>query len=80
MKNNVTRQNHHETSNRIPENVALKLCEEIYDENKRKKVGIWKVQCHFCRTTAKDDQREFCIFANGMNRGCPQVNRRYDLV
>jgi len=62
----------------IPKEVALQLCEEIREENSRKLFSIWKTQCFFCYRTAQGDPERLCIFAHELNRGCPQVNRRYE--
>jgi len=54
----------------IPKDVALQLCNEIREENARKKFSFGKMFCHFCKGS--------CVFANEQNRGCWRVNKRYD--
>jgi hypothetical protein len=62
----------------IPYDTALELCDEICEENGRKLFSIWKTQCFFCYRTAQGDPQRLCIFAHDLNRGYPQVNRRYE--
>jgi len=64
--------------NKIPRDIALQLCNEIREENARKTFGTGKMQCHFCYKFGKDNPERLCIFANEQNRGCSQVNKRYD--
>ena len=63
--------------NTIPREVALELCTKIREENMGKLFGIGKTQCSFCYKLAKDDRSKLCIFANEANRGCTQINKRY---
>ncbi|MEM2872937.1 MAG: hypothetical protein QXD82_02075 [Nitrososphaerales archaeon] len=63
---------------KIPREIALELCNEIRRENSRKKFGIGKTQCSFCYELARDNPSRLCIFTNELNRGCSQVNKRYD--
>ena len=57
----------------IPKEVALKLCEQVRMKLSKKKISIWKTQCHFCKkfSDKKNDQTHLCIFAREDNRGCP---------
>jgi hypothetical protein len=64
----------------IPKDTALKLCEEIREENNRKKFGSGKMMCWGCIKATKDDVKGRCVFANELNRGCYQVNARYDKI
>ncbi len=57
---------------------AIELCEIIRSENKKKKISMWKAMCYFCAKAAGDDITHRCICANEENRGCTQVNKRYD--
>ena len=59
---------------------AVELCESIREENKKKRFSIWKVMCYFCMKAAKDDIKKRCICANSKNRGCTQVNKRFDKI
>jgi len=36
------------------------------------------MQCSVCYKLGRDDPHRLCIFANEQNRGCTQVNKRYD--
>lgn len=62
----------------IPTEIALKLCNEIREENARKRLGFGKTQCQFCYRFGKEKTERLCIFGNEQNRGCQQVNKRYD--
>jgi len=68
--------------NMIPKEIALKLCEEIRKENARKRFSFGKLQCRFCYKFNKDNPElsSRCIFGNEQNRGCWQVNKRYDAL
>jgi len=61
----------------IPRELALTLCKEIREENKRKRFGFGKMQCSGCYWAARDDLSKLCIFGNEKNRGCQLVNKRY---
>jgi len=59
----------------VPWEIVLKLCEEIREENSRKKLRFLSfraLQCQGCETFSKGDPAKMCI-ANG----CSLVNARY---
>ena len=62
----------------IDRNMAIELCEKVRAENKKKKISIWKAMCYFCIKAAKGDPTKRCLCANEENRGCTQVNKRFD--
>ncbi|MCK4380025.1 MAG: hypothetical protein KAW51_02735 [Candidatus Lokiarchaeota archaeon] len=64
----------------IPEEVALQICEEVRERNKKKKLSFAKVQCWGCMkySLKKNDIRHRCIFAEENNRGCHLVNKIFD--
>ncbi len=62
----------------IPKDIALQLCEEIREESARKKFGSGKMMCWGCIKATKDNIKGRCVFANELNRGCSQINKRYD--
>jgi hypothetical protein len=62
----------------ISKDEALRLCETIRRENEAKRISLWKIQCVFCQRFAGGDPGKLCYAANERNRGCPQVNKRYD--
>jgi len=64
----------------IPKDIALQLCEEIQKENARKKFGSGKMMCWGGIKATKDNVEGRCVFANEQNRGCYQVNARYDKI
>ena len=64
----------------IPEEVALQICEEVRELNKKKKFSFTKVQCWGCMkySQKKNDIRHRCIFSEENNRGCHLVNKIFD--
>ena len=61
----------------IPAEVALRLCEEIRQVNGGKWYtfnGLW---CWGCARFSPSPEKR-CFAATPENRGCSQVNRRYD--
>lgn len=64
--------------NAISREDALRLCSEVRHENAKKLFGAGKMQCSVCYKLGKDNPDHLCIFANEQNRGCTQVNERYD--
>ncbi len=64
------------TVEEIPREVAIKLCNEIQAENKRKRFPLGRLQCWGCRKYAKGDVEKMCLSSEG---GCSLVNKRYRL-
>ena len=64
------------TVEEIPREVAIKLCNEIQAENKRKRFSKERLQCWGCCKYAKGDIEKMCISGKG---GCNLVNKRYGL-
>jgi len=62
------------TARDIPCDLALKLCNEIRAENKKRWFSIWRLQCLFCYRFAKGKAAKLCLASEA---GCPQVNQRY---
>ena len=62
------------TGNKIPRDVALKLCDEIRSENRQKRFPIREIGCFFCYKYAKGDVGKMCISSE---QGCSLVNKRY---
>ncbi len=64
----------------IPEEIALKICEEVREQNKKKKFSFAKVQCWGCMkySQKKNDIRHRCIFSDENNRGYQLVNKIFD--
>lgn len=65
----------------IPEDIALKLCEEIRESNSKKKISLGKGQCWGCMkySNKKKDIKYRCIFSKENNRGCHMVNKSFDM-
>ena len=59
---------------KIPREIAIKLCNEIQAENKRKRFPTGRLQCWGCRKYAKGDVEKMCLSSE---RGCNLVNKRY---
>jgi hypothetical protein len=57
----------------IPKDIALQLCEEIREENARKKFGSGKMMCWGCIKATKDNIEGRCVFANELNSGVPRL-------
>jgi len=67
-----------EPMNAIPQDVAQQLCQEIRQENRGK---WWRWQawwCWGCATFTKGEPTKMCWHNPPENRGCAQVNARYD--
>jgi hypothetical protein len=64
------------TGKDIPREVAIKLCDGIRAENKRKRFSTGKLQCWGCYTWARGDMEKLCLSTKG---GCNLVNKQYKL-
>ncbi|MHA2075819.1 MAG: hypothetical protein ACW97X_14455 [Candidatus Hodarchaeales archaeon] len=67
----------------IPRGLAIQICEEILIEHKKSRLwplGIGKLQCWGCQRFGKknDSNENICALNNDDNRGCWQVNKRFD--
>jgi hypothetical protein len=67
-------------SKSIPEEIAFQICEEVRENNKKKKLSFTKVQCWGCMkySNKKNDIKHRCIFSKEDNRGCQLVNSIFD--
>ena len=65
------------TGKDIPREIAIKLCDEIQAENKKKLFSLGKLQCRSCYKWAKGDREKMCLSSK---EGCNQVNKRYKLL
>jgi len=57
----------------IPREVALQLCAEICEKNRRKLF----TQCWGCWKASKGDPAKMCVSSRPDYRGCGLVNKRY---
>jgi len=64
----------------IPEEVAIRLCEEIRKENHRRWYSFYGMWCWGCNKFSKGDITKLCFSNHPDRRGCAQVNKRYDRV
>ncbi len=64
--------------NAIPCEVALRLCEQISEANRGKWYSFNGLWCLGCVAASKDDPTKRCWHNAPHNRGCGQVNARYD--
>ncbi len=62
----------------IPKEKALQLCTEIRQENLRKWYTASGMMCRGCVKFSKGDPSKMCFSSQPDNRGCYQVNARYD--
>ncbi|MHA2007683.1 MAG: hypothetical protein ACXABO_10505 [Promethearchaeota archaeon] len=64
----------------LPEDIALEICEEIREQNRKKRFSLAKTQCWGCMkySNRKGDFKYRCIFSDENNRGCQLVNKIFD--
>lgn len=62
----------------IPREVAVDLCGQIRAENRRKWYTAAGMMCRGCWTFSKGDPAKMCFSSTPENRGCYQVNARFD--
>ncbi len=62
----------------IPWDDALQLCDAIRAKNQRKWFTAGGMMCRGCVTFSKGDPARMCFASRPDNRGCYQVNARYD--
>jgi len=66
----------------IPRDIAIELCEKILSKNKKSHLwplGIGKSMCWGCyRFGKKKTIENICALNHKDNRGCWQVNKRYE--
>ena len=64
----------------IPRDVAVQLCNEIWEENRGKWYSFARWQCWGCTSSSKGDPDKMCFSNQEGYRGCNLVNQRYDKV
>ena len=62
---------------RIPDDVACHLCEEVQRANRGKWYTFGGLWCLGCRVFSSGAADEMCFRAKPTNRGCKQVNALY---
>lgn len=62
----------------IPREVALRLCTEIQHENRGKWYTSGGMMCRGCVRFSHGDPAKMCFSSKPDNRGCYQVNARYE--
>lgn len=68
-----------ETKEAIPEEIAVKLCQQIREENADKLISWVKLQCWGCMRFSDFENRGSCIYGDPETLcGCNLVNKRYD--
>ncbi len=67
-----------DTTNAIPPETARQLCAAISAENKRKWYTAGGMMCRGCLRFSKGDPAKMCFASTPDNRGCYQVNARFD--
>ncbi len=62
----------------IPQETALQLCAAIRAENRHKWYTPGGMMCRGCVKFSRGDPAKMCFASSPDNRGCYQVNARYD--
>lgn len=62
----------------IPGDIALHLCAQIREENRHKRLTPAAMMCWGCVKFSKGDPAKMCFSSQSDNRGCYQINARYD--
>jgi len=62
----------------ISKDAALKLCIEIRQDSRGKWFSFGAAQCWGCEKFSQGDPAKMCFSSRTDNRGCSQVNARYD--
>ncbi len=62
----------------IPEIVAMKICRDIREQNRTRRLSFAKVQCWGCQIASKTDARKMCLHSQPGNRGCALVTKVFD--
>ena len=60
--------------------VALKLCQQVREENRGRWYSFYFWWCWGCSKFSKGNPGKLCFSSRTDNRGCCQVNKRYDLL
>lgn len=68
------------SENIIPFEIAVKICDEVRENNKKKLLSVGKGMCWGCIKFSKDDVKKRCFFNSEKNdnRGCFQINNLFD--
>ena len=62
----------------IPRETALRICEQIQGEHKKKIYMIGEIQCKACLKSSKGDSDKMCFSSSQGNHGCVYINKRFD--
>jgi len=62
----------------IPKDIALRICEQIQEDRKKKIYSVGELQCIACLKSAKGDPNKMCFTGRLDNRGCEFINKRFD--
>ncbi len=62
----------------IPKEVALKLCQQVREENRGRWYSFFFWWCWGCSLFSRGDPGKLCFSSRKDNRGCRQVNKRYN--
>ncbi len=65
-------------SDAIPWDTALRICAAIWAENRRRWYTPAGMMCRGCMKFSAGDPAKRCFASHPDNRGCYQVNARYD--
>ncbi|MBD3213047.1 MAG: hypothetical protein GF311_10605 [Candidatus Lokiarchaeota archaeon] len=65
----------------IPEEIAIRICQEIRERNQKKRISFSKMQCWGCMKFSDFDDRGSCIYGDPeTHRGCQLVNKVFDTL
>jgi len=62
----------------IPKEIALSICQQVREENRGRWYSFYFWWCWGCNLFSKGDPGKLCFSSRIDNRGCGQVNKRYD--
>jgi len=62
----------------IPDEMAGKLCDEVHDDNRGKWYTLGGLRCWGCWKFSKGDAGKRRYASKVGNRGCSQMNERWD--
>ena len=61
----------------IPHEIAVRICDTIYERNRKRILGIMIYQCKFCRFFAKNNYDKMCFHNKKGNGGCNLINKEF---
>ncbi len=62
----------------IPQEIALGMCNDIYQQYQGRWWTLAGMQCYFCRKFSRGDPAKMCVSSRPDFRGCNLVTARYE--